>query len=228
MDRAVPPIPSRYRGEVDSSARHDGRPRRVVPHASRCSSARRCVDAEPGAQCPCLPVSGRRQEGEIGEFDAVRAKRPTRLPTVLSQAEVRRVLAAMELGGMHGLMARLVYSSGLRLVECCTLRVMDADLERGQVVVRAGKGSKDRTTMLPTACARPSPPRSNVSVGDTGKICSVAAGESWSLPLWSTSDRPLRGNSAGSFCSHLTGASETKPPGAGRDGTCIRARSPVP
>ena len=69
---------------------------------------------------------------EIGEFNAVRAKRPIRLPTVLSQDEVRRVLAAMEPGSMHGLMAYLLYGSGLRLMECCTLHVMDADLERGR------------------------------------------------------------------------------------------------
>ena len=85
----------------------------------------------------------------IGEFDAVRAKRPIRLPTVLSQDEVRRVLAATHPGSMHGLMTRLLYDSGLRLMECCTLRVMDADLDRGQIVIRGGKGNKDRITMLP-------------------------------------------------------------------------------
>jgi integron integrase len=88
---------------------------------------------------------------ELGEFDAVRAKRPIRLPTVLSQAEAQRVLATLESGTMHGLMVRLLYGSGLRLMECCTLRVMDADLERGQIVVRAGKGNKDRVTMLPVS-----------------------------------------------------------------------------
>ena len=88
---------------------------------------------------------------DIGEFDAVRAKRPIRLPTVLSQEEVRRVPAAMEPGSMHSLMAHLLYGSGLRLMECCTLRVMDADPERGQIVVRAGKGNKDRVTMLPAS-----------------------------------------------------------------------------
>jgi len=90
-------------------------------------------------------------EVQIGEFDAVRAKRPVRLPTVLSQDEVRRVLAAMEMGSMHALMARLLYGSGLRLMECCTLRVMDVDVDRGQVVIRAGKGEKDRVTMLPVS-----------------------------------------------------------------------------
>jgi len=92
---------------------------------------------------------------QIGEFDAVRAKRPIRLPTVLSQDEVRRVLAAMEPGSMHALMARLLYGSGLRLMECCTLRVMDADLDRGQIVVRAGKGDKDPLTMLPVSLLDP-------------------------------------------------------------------------
>jgi len=92
---------------------------------------------------------------ELGEFDAVRAKRPIRLPTVLSQDEVQRVLAAGGPEGMHGLMTRLLYGSGLRLMECCTLRVMDADLERGQIVVRAGKGNKDRVTMLPVSLRTP-------------------------------------------------------------------------
>jgi integron integrase len=88
---------------------------------------------------------------EFGEFDAVRAKRPVRLPTVLSQDEVGRVLAAMEPGSLPALMVRLLYGSGLRLTECCTLRVMDADLNRGQIVIRAGKGDKDRVTMLPVS-----------------------------------------------------------------------------
>lgn len=88
---------------------------------------------------------------ELGKFDAVRAKRPIRLPTVLSQDEVRRVLAAMKPGGMHCLMVSLLYGTGLRVMECCTLRVMDADLERGQVMVRSGKGNKDRVSMLPVS-----------------------------------------------------------------------------
>jgi len=91
----------------------------------------------------------------LGEFDAVRAKRPLRLPTVLSQGEVRKVLAAMVPGSTHALMARLLYGSGLRLMECCTLRVMDVDLDRGQIVVRAGKGNKDRVTMLPLGLREP-------------------------------------------------------------------------
>ena len=92
---------------------------------------------------------------KLGEFDAVRAKPPLRLPTVLSTEEVTRVLAALQPGSTHGLMVRLLYGSGLRLMECCALRVMDADLERGQIVVRAGKGNKDRVTMLPVALRDP-------------------------------------------------------------------------
>lgn len=83
--------------------------------------------------------------GEIGEFS--RAKRPRRLPVVLSHEEVMRVLGVLS-GPMH-LMAGLMYGSGLRLIETCRLRVRDIDFERQIVTVRAGKGDKDRTTLLP-------------------------------------------------------------------------------
>ena len=70
-----------------------------------------------------------------------------RLPTVLTKAEVAQVLEQVE--GRHRLMVGLLYGSGLRLSECCSLRVMDLDLESGQVTVRRGKGGKDRVTILP-------------------------------------------------------------------------------
>jgi integron integrase len=79
--------------------------------------------------------------------DVVRAKRSTRLPTVLSREEVRLVLS--NLSGTPRLMATMLYGSGLRLLECCQLRVKDVDLDRRQVVVREGKGDKDRVTVLP-------------------------------------------------------------------------------
>ena len=85
---------------------------------------------------------------EAGEFSAVRAKRPSRLPVVLSQAEVRRVLIAVK-PGTTSLMARLLYGTGMRLMECVRLRVKDVELEQNQIVVRDGKGFKDRVTMLP-------------------------------------------------------------------------------
>ena len=77
----------------------------------------------------------------------VRAKRPVRVPVVMSRDEVARVLAAMQ--GKHWLMASILYGSGLRLVECLRLRVQDIDFEYLQVNVRDGKGSKDRRTILP-------------------------------------------------------------------------------
>jgi integron integrase len=86
---------------------------------------------------------------ELGDISALRAKRPERLPTVLSVGEVRRLLAAIEEGTTIRLMVELLYGCGLRIKECCTLRVMDVDLDRKQVTVRGGKGKKDRATVLP-------------------------------------------------------------------------------
>lgn len=77
----------------------------------------------------------------------VRAKRPERLPVVLTQVEVRRLLGVMR--GVPKLMATLLYGSGLRLFECLRLRVKDLEFERCEIVVREGKGAKDRVTMLP-------------------------------------------------------------------------------
>jgi integron integrase len=77
----------------------------------------------------------------------VRAKRPERLPVVLTREEVAAVLRPLT--GVPRLMASLLYGSGLRLLECCRLRIQDVDFARNQIVVRGGKGDKDRVTMLP-------------------------------------------------------------------------------
>jgi integrase len=82
-------------------------------------------------------------------INAVRAKRPKRLPVVLTKEEVHRVIDAMS--GTHQLMAKLLYGTGLRLMECLRLRVKDIDFEQNQIVVRDAKGMKDRATMLPNA-----------------------------------------------------------------------------
>jgi integron integrase len=82
-----------------------------------------------------------------------RASRPARLPTVLSVAEVQRLLAAMQ--GVKWLMASLLYGAGLRLRECLKLRVKDVDFDYRQLLVRDGKGAKDRVTMLPEAVIEP-------------------------------------------------------------------------
>jgi integron integrase len=91
---------------------------------------------------------------KLGLIDGVvRAKRPERLPVVLSKEEVRRVLSCMS--GVTRLMATLLYGSGLRLMECCRLRVKDLDWDQNQLVVRAGKGDKDRYTTLPSGLRDP-------------------------------------------------------------------------
>lgn len=83
----------------------------------------------------------------------VYAQRPERLPVVLSRDEVRAVLAQMR--GAPKLMASLLYGAGLRVLECCRLRVKDLDWSQNQLVVRAGKGDKDRYTMIPAASREP-------------------------------------------------------------------------
>ena len=80
---------------------------------------------------------------------AAHAKRPLRVPVVLSVDEVRRVLG--ELDGIVWLVASLLYGAGLRLQECLELRVKDLDFDRREIVVRRGKGQKDRRVMLPEA-----------------------------------------------------------------------------
>jgi integron integrase len=79
----------------------------------------------------------------------VRARRPERLPVVLTRDEVRALLS--RLAGPTRLMAYLMYGGGLRLLESCRLRVQDVDFGANQIIVRAGKGDKDRVTMLPAA-----------------------------------------------------------------------------
>jgi integron integrase len=87
--------------------------------------------------------------GDLGEF--ARVTRPARLPEVLSRDAVARLLAAVEAD--YQLPVRLLYGSGLRLLELLRLRVKDVDPARRQITVRAGKGGKDRMTMLPETLA---------------------------------------------------------------------------
>ena len=78
---------------------------------------------------------------------AIHAKRPERLPVVLTREEVKSIL--LEMRGTASLIAKLLYGSGLRLNEALTLRVKDLDFTRGEILVRDGKGRKDRRTVLP-------------------------------------------------------------------------------
>ena len=80
-------------------------------------------------------------------INAIRAKKPKRLPTVMTKDEAVSVISA--LSGVYQIMAKLLYGSGLRLMECVRLRVKDIDFQRNQVLVRDGKGMRDRATMLP-------------------------------------------------------------------------------
>ena len=92
-----------------------------------------------------------RPPGDLGDF--ARAKRPKRLPVVLSRSEVAGLLG--QLSGVHHLMASLLYGAGMRLMECVRLRVQDVDFAQGMIVVRSGKGQKDRVVPLPQSLSQP-------------------------------------------------------------------------
>lgn len=85
--------------------------------------------------------------------DVVRAKRPQRVPTVLSRDEMQRLLSHMD--GRPWLLVSLLYGTGLRLMECLRLRIKDVDFARNEITVRDGKGGKDRRTVLPRSLVEP-------------------------------------------------------------------------
>ena len=86
-----------------------------------------------------------------GRIDAVRAQPDKRLPVVLTKVEVQQVIAQMS--GLHQMMAKLLYGSGMRLMECLRLRVKDIEFARCQLMLRDTKGNEDRVTMLPQSVA---------------------------------------------------------------------------
>ena len=83
----------------------------------------------------------------------VRAKRPQRIPTVLSREEVTNILGRMD--GRSWVLASLLYGTGMRLMEALRLRIKDVDFSRGEITIRNGKGGKDRRTMLPRSLVEP-------------------------------------------------------------------------
>jgi len=106
------------------------------------------------AFCAVLFLYQQFLERKLGRLDgALRARKPARLPVVLSREEVRAVLAHIR--APYRLMMELVYGSGLRLLECLRLRIKDVDFDYGRIIVRDGKGMKDRVTMLPGRLRRP-------------------------------------------------------------------------
>jgi integron integrase len=121
----------------------------VARYLSSLATARHVAASTQNQALSALLFLYREVEQEVPWLDdVVRAKRPARLPVVLTRDEVRAVLR--QLRGTPRLMAILLYGSGLRLRECARLRVKDVDFGRNQIIVRAGKGDKDRTTTLPT------------------------------------------------------------------------------
>ena len=88
-----------------------------------------------------------------GPINSLRAKRPKKLPTVLTREETLRVIE--RISGVHQLMAKLLYGSGLRLSECVELRVKDIDFTQRQIIVRDAKGMQDRVTILPEGTIKP-------------------------------------------------------------------------
>jgi integron integrase len=88
-------------------------------------------------------------DDHLGRFAFERSARRSRVPTVLSVAEVMRLIEVMREASTHRLMVELLYGTGLRVGECCRLRLRDLDPDREQILVRAGKGDKDRIVMLP-------------------------------------------------------------------------------
>src|SRR5690606_12945863 len=85
-------------------------------------------------------LAGELGEDHLGKIEAVRVRRPARVPTVLSVAEALRVIEAVPVDSIHRPMVELLYGCGLRLMECCTLRVRDVDFDRAQIIIRDAKG----------------------------------------------------------------------------------------
>jgi integron integrase len=91
----------------------------------------------------------------LGRFAAERSRRPAHIPTVLSTTEIQQLIEAVLEESMHRLMIQLLYGTGIRVNECCTLRLRDLDFDREQIVIRDGKNNKDRIVMLPASLRKP-------------------------------------------------------------------------
>jgi hypothetical protein len=144
---------------------------------------------------------------EVGELDLVRANRPRMLPVVLTREEVRRLLGGLE--GEPRLVAALLYGSGLRLMEGLRLRVCDLEPGRGELLVRSGKGGRDRVTMLPRSCSPPSKPSSREHAPCTSATSPLAGGASSCPAPWRASTPRRLGSGAGSGSSRSSAAGGT-------------------
>ncbi len=153
----------------------------------------------------------------------VRAKRPARLPVVLTRDEVRPVLQRLE--GPPRLMACLLYGAGLRVLECCRLRVQDVDFAANQIVVRGGKGDKDRVTMLP-AMAKPGLVRHLEDVRAQHQA-DLAMGAGWVEPP-TAPPALVRDPSAGRRPRHPNGPGTPRAPGRQHDDDLHACPEPRP
>lgn len=141
-----------YTGPVDQAAMTEVQVKRFLEHLA----LERQVTASTQNQAfsAILFFFKRVLERDLGNLsDTIRAKRGRRLPVVLSRDETQRLLAMTD--GTPSLMLKLIYGAGLRLMECIRLRARDVSFDRGTLLVRAGKGNKDRMVMLPEALREP-------------------------------------------------------------------------
>lgn len=119
-----------------------------------CNERRVAVSTHKQALCALLFLYKQVLQVDLPWMDELhRPTRAPRRPTVLTANEVASVFAHMH--GVNALMAKLMYGTGMRLMECMTLRVKDVDFERREITIRDGKGGKDRMTMLPLSLAVP-------------------------------------------------------------------------
>ena len=142
--------------------------------------------------------------------DIVRSKRAARLPVVLTREEIRAVLQRMS--GVPRLMAILLYGAGLRLLECARLRVKDVDFARNQITVRAGKGDKDRVTMLPAAVKDALAKHLEIVKSSTSSTWHTAPAGWSSRGPWRASTRTPAASGPGSGSSRRLGSTSTRVP----------------
>ena len=158
----------------------------------------------------------------LGLEQVVRAKRPPRIPLVLTPAEVAAILGQLE--GTLWLMASLMYGAGLRLLECCHLRVKDIDFARREIIVRDGKGRKDRVTPLPERLSEAL--RAHLERVGRQHNAELDAGLGGSsCPTRSpASTPPPRATGRGNGCSRVRASTRCRAPANG-DGTTSTSRS---
>jgi integron integrase len=144
----------RYESFHRRSARDLGRPEIETFLSYLANDEHVSASTQNQALAAILFLYGRVLNHPLEKLDGfTRAKKPQRLPVVLTPMEISAVLDRMS--GAPKLMALLLYGAGLRLLECCRLRVKDVELQRREIVVRSGKGQKDRITVLPQRLVDP-------------------------------------------------------------------------